>query len=259
MKILIVGAGGFVGTYLTEHLSKKHEVYPLYKGTLDLLDNTTVTTLLETLRVDIVINCLTFGGKEKVKENSASDVADNLAMFYNFYANQHLYTKYINIGSGIEKSKNNSAYAFSKRAISNIVKGNNKFITLRLYGCFGNGESNFRLLKKFLASTEPLKIADRQFDYFSIQDFGNVVEYVVNEIQTGDDRFCSYDIDCVYGQKMRLSEFLDYFCDINNVEKNFVVDSYASEPYIGDSRTIVKLQNTGLRLYGLAHGLKVYI
>ena len=57
MKILIVGAGGFVGTYLTEHLSKKHEVYPLYKGTLDLLDNTTVTTLLETLRDDIVINC----------------------------------------------------------------------------------------------------------------------------------------------------------------------------------------------------------
>jgi nucleoside-diphosphate-sugar epimerase len=259
MKILIIGAGGFVGTYLTENLSKKHEVYPLYKDTIDLLDTVTVATLLESIKVDIVINCLTFGGKEKVNENSSEDVSNNLAMFYNFYTNQHLYTKYINIGSGIEKSKNNSAYAFSKRAISNIVKGNNKFITLRLYGCFGKGESDFRLLKKFLASTEPLKIADRQFDYFSIQDFGNVVKYVVNEIQTGDERFCSYDIDCVYGQKMWLSEFLDYFCDINNIEKNFVVDSHASEPYIGDARTIVKLQNTGLRLYGLAHGLKVYI
>ena len=36
MKILIIGAGGFVGTYLTENLSKKHEVYPLYKDTIDL-------------------------------------------------------------------------------------------------------------------------------------------------------------------------------------------------------------------------------
>jgi dTDP-4-dehydrorhamnose reductase len=259
MKILIVGAGGFVGTYLTEHLSKKHEVYPLYKGTLDLLDNTTVTTLLETLRVDIVINCLTFGGKEKVKENSASDVADNIAMFYNFHNNQHLYTKYINIGSGIEKSKDNSAYAFSKRAIQNIIKNNSKFITLRLYGCFGKGEPDFRLLKKFLAAKEPLKIIDKHFDYFSIQDFGNVVEYIVNEVQTGEQKFHSHDIDCVYGQKMLLSEFLDYFCDINNIEKNFVVDSYSSESYTGDSHTLWKLQSVGLRLYGLAHGLKVYI
>jgi dTDP-4-dehydrorhamnose reductase len=259
MKVLIVGAGGFVGTYLTEHLSKKHEVYPLYKGTIDLLDNAIVTTLLETLKVDIVINCLTFGGKEKVKENSASDVADNLAMFYNFYTNQHLYTKYINIGSGIEKSKDNSAYAFSKRTIQNIIKNNSKFITLRLYGCFGKGEPDFRLLKKFLATKEPLKIIDKHFDYFSIQDFGNVVEYIVNEVQTGEQKFYSHDIDCVYGQKMLLSEFLDYFCDINNIEKNFVVDSYSSESYTGDSNTLCKLQNNGLRLYGLAHGLKVYI
>jgi len=259
MKVLIVGAGGFVGTYLTEHLSKKHEVYPLYKGTIDLLDNATVTTLLETLKIDIVINCLTFGGKEKVKENSASDVADNLAMFYNFYTNQHLYTKYINIGSGIEKSKDNSAYAFSKRAIQNIIKNNSKFITLRLYGCFGKGEPDFRLLKKFLAAKEPLKIIDKNFDYFSIQDFGNVVEYIVNEVQTGEQKFYSHEIDCVYGQKMLLSEFLDYFCDINNIEKNFVVDSYSSESYTGDSNTLWKLQSVGLRLYGLAHGLKVYI
>jgi dTDP-4-dehydrorhamnose reductase len=259
MKVLIIGAGGFVGTYLTEHLAKKHEVYPLYKDTLDLLDNSTVTTLLETLQIDIVINCLTFGGKEKVKENSATDVADNLAMFYNFYTNQHLYTKYINIGSGIEKSEDNSAYAFSKRTINNIIKNNNKFLTLRLYGCFGKGEPDFRLLKKFLSATEPLKIADKYFDYFSIQDFGNVVEYIVNETQTGNEQYYSYDIDCVYGQKMLLSEFLDYFCDINNIEKNFVVESYSDKHYTGDSNNLMKLQGGGLRLYGLAHGLKVYI
>ena len=259
MKILIVGAGGFVGTYLTNHLSKKYEVYPLYKDTIDLLDFKTVETLLSTIQFDVIINCLTFGGKQKVKENTASDVADNLAMFYNLYANQHLYTKYINIGSGIEKSKDNSAYAFSKRTIQNIIKGNNKFITLRLYGCFGKDEPDFRLLKKFLAAKEPLKIIDKHFDYFSIQDFGNVVQYIVNEVATGNELYHSYEIDCVYGQKMLLSEFLDYFCDINNIEKNFVVDSYSSEPYIGDSNTLYKLQSTGLRLYGLAHGLKVYI
>ena len=52
MKILIVGAGGFVGTYLTNHLSKKYEVYPLYKDTKDLLDFKTVETLLSTIQYD---------------------------------------------------------------------------------------------------------------------------------------------------------------------------------------------------------------
>jgi dTDP-4-dehydrorhamnose reductase len=260
MKILILGASGFIGKYLTETLSKKYEIVPVYKGTLDLLHAPTVTALLQTLQVDLVINCITFGGKEKENNNSAEDVGNNFALFYNFYINQHLYTKYINIGSGIEKTKDNSAYAFSKRAISNIAKDSDKFTTLRLYGCFGKDESNFRLLKKFIASKDPLKIIDKKFDYFSIQDFGNVVDYIASQIKNRTNEFWSNDIDCVYEKKLRLSEFLEYFCDINNIEKNFVVDSIG-EDYISEDTdyTLKKLQNSGLRLYGLAHGLKVYI
>lgn len=260
MKILIIGAGGFIGKYLTETLSKKYEVIPLYKNTIDLLHTPTVTTLLETLQVDVIVNCLTFGGKEKENNNSAEDVGNNLALFYNFHINQHLFTKYINIGSGIEKTKDTSAYAFSKRTISNIIKNNNKFITLRLYGCFGKDEPDFRLLKRFLASKEPLKIIDRKFDYFSIQDFGKMIDYVVTQIKNGTNAFYNYDIDCVYKHKITISEFLEYFCDINNIEKNFVVES-TDKDYISEEAdyTIEKLQMNGLRLYGLAHGLKVYI
>ena len=38
-KILIIGAGGFIGSYLTKILSTKHYVIPLHKGVINLLDN----------------------------------------------------------------------------------------------------------------------------------------------------------------------------------------------------------------------------
>ena len=113
------------------------------------------------------------------------------------------------------------------------------------------------MLKKFLASKEPFKIVnDRKFDYISIQDFYNIVKYTLSNLGT-----LKYNlIDCVYGQKIKVSEFLDLFCDINNIEKNYIVESTSDDNYVGNSDAIHSLINhRGLRLYGLAHGLKVYV
>jgi hypothetical protein len=126
-----------------------------------------------------------------------------------------------------------------------------------LFGCFGKNENESRLLKKFLASKEPLKIVnDRKFDYISIQDFYNIVKCTLSNLGT-----LKYNlIDCVYGQKIKVSEFLDLFCDINNVEKNYIIESTSDDNYVGNSDAIHSLTNhRGLRLYGLAHGLKVYV
>jgi dTDP-4-dehydrorhamnose reductase len=257
MRIIILGAGGFIGSYLTNELTTAHQVLPIYKDDIDLFDNETVRLLLEKVKPDVIINCITFGGKDKLHNNDASDVGKNLSLFYNFYSNSDLFKYFINIGSGIENKEAKNAYAFSKKAISNLIGDNKKFITLRLYGCFGKNENESRLLKKFLASKEPFKIVDdRKFDYISIQDFYNILKFILSNVGTLEYNV----IDCVYGQKITISEFLELFCDINNIEKNYIIESTSDDSYVGNSDIIRSLTNHhGLRLYGLAHGLKVYV
>lgn len=259
MRIIILGAGGFIGSYLTNELTTAHQVLPIYKDTVDLFDNETVRLLLEKVEPDVIINCLTFGGKDNLHNKDANDVSKNLSLFYNFYSNSDLFKYFINIGSGIEKTDSTSAYAFSKKAISNLIEGDSKFITLRLFGCFGKNENESRLLKRFLASKEPFKIVnDRPFDYISIQDFYNILKFVLENLGTLALKDVSL-IDCVYGEKITISEFLELFCDINNIEKNYIIDSTSNDSYVGNPDMIYRLKKYHrLRLYGLAHGLKEY-
>ena len=250
-KILILGAGGFIGSYITPRLSKNNIVMSITKPGIDVTDAAAVRNILELSEPDFVINCLTFGGNENFNSNDPNIVAKNLAMYYNFKSNSDLFGRYINIGSGIEQDfSNNSAYAFSKRMISKDLDPS-KFTNLKLFGCFGSDEKDSRLLKRFLASDGPFVLTnDRKFDYIYIGDFYKIIEYVINNNQYKS-------IDCVYSKKRTLSEFLRLFCDINNIDKEIIVESTSDNPYIGDSTILDFLPD--LDLYGIMYGMKEYM
>jgi dTDP-4-dehydrorhamnose reductase len=57
MKVLLAGAGGLVGRYLTEHLAHEHDVLPLTRGELDITDRAAVTRVASTNKPSLVINC----------------------------------------------------------------------------------------------------------------------------------------------------------------------------------------------------------
>jgi len=251
-NILILGAGGFIGSYIAPRLAKNNAVMSISKPGIDVTDAAAVRNVLELSQPDFVINCLTFGGNENVNSNDPSIVAKNLAMYYNFKSNSDLFGRYINIGSGIEQDySNNSAYAFSKRMISRDLDPS-KFTNLKLFGCFGSDEKDSRLLKRFLASDGPFVLTnDRKFDYIYIGDFYKIIEYVIN------NNYHHRQIDCVYKKKRTLSEFLQLFCDINNIDKEIVVESTSDNSYIGDSTTLDLLSN--FDLYGIMYGMKEYM
>jgi len=245
-KVMIIGASGFIGSYIAPLLNRTHEVIPIHKNEIDILDNDTVTKMLDIIRPDVIINCLTFGGKTELHENNAQNVGKNMAFFYNFYTNQDKFNFFINLGSGIElQGDENNAYAFSKRLINSL--------------CFGKGEPSHRLLKQYNSSEGEFKIKnDRLFDYFSVQDLYNVIEYSIDKFGT-KDWLVGDIVDCVYHNKITLSDFLGMYCDINNIEKRFVVESTSDEKYTGHSTDLYTLQeHGGLKLYGIGHGLKVY-
>ena len=91
-KVLIIGAQGFIGSFLSRNLSYDYDVYKIVKGSLDVLDLDVVYNFLKQNKFDIVVNCLTFGGKHQVNVIDETIVSDNLKLFNNFLLNSVIFT-----------------------------------------------------------------------------------------------------------------------------------------------------------------------
>jgi GDP-L-fucose synthase len=217
MKIAVLGANGFIGQVICKHFeSRGYEVHALTRSNIDLTDFTAVSNWLKTVQPDSVVNCATAMNTD-VYDNVYKDIRNNVSIFLNFYNNSKYFNKFINVGSGAEfdRTKNiesaletdimlsmpNDSYGFSKNIISRAVLEHDKFYTLRLFGCFHRSEPNFRLFKR-VANGEAVSIIDKQFDYFSAQDFCTVLEHYVN------NQAEHKDINCVYKEKLYLSQVL---------------------------------------------------
>ncbi|HTK37980.1 MAG TPA: dTDP-4-dehydrorhamnose reductase [Pyrinomonadaceae bacterium] len=57
MKVLITGAGGLVGSHLTDQLSRSHDVLALGRTDLDITDADQVFAFVEKESPDVIINC----------------------------------------------------------------------------------------------------------------------------------------------------------------------------------------------------------
>jgi GDP-L-fucose synthase len=267
ISVMIVGADGFIGSSATQKLSKQYHCIPIHKSNgIDFTNYNQVKQLLEATRPDVVLNCLAYSSKHCI-DNPGEEVGKNLSMFYNFYANKHLYNQYINIGSGAEFDRSTDidvalecdifnvlpgdAYGFNKNLVARLIAdAADKFITLRIFGCFGSTEWSSRLLKRFIQTPNFVLENDRYFDYVSIDDFLTVVKHVI------DNRITALDCNVVYDEKLLLSEFLNRFCKIHEKYSKFVVSSNSDKNYTGSS---AKLNSLCLRLSGLDVGLKNYL
>lgn len=268
-KILLIGATGFVGSNILQKLHNTYDIHSITKShNVDFADLDTVSNLLEQIKPDVVINCLTYGQKQ-LGPNPSLEVAKNISVFYNFLTCSDKFDQFINVGSGAEfdRAKNidcaeeidinkilpKDSYGFAKNLISRSIQSHaEKFITLRLFGCFGENEWPTRLLPKFLHSETALELQDRYFDYISIQDFVQIVDYVIQQ------RPQVNDINCVYSDKLKLSEILSLFCKLQNLVPKFVVTAQSQFNYTGASSRLNYYKDQ-LRLQGLEQGLRDYL
>lgn len=271
MKVAVLGARGFIGTYLCTYLwTMNYDVLPVVRETVDLADYTAVDQWLETHKPDIVVNAAISGGGVNVDEKNFSDLENNLTVFFNFF-NSYKSFRYINIGSGAEfdKSKDiylayepsivyckpKDTYGLSKNIISRCVTKRNDFLTLRLFGCFHKNEPEFRLFKKFLSGQFTV-LQDRYFDYFSLEDFVKVVEYFCRP----NTEISLKDINCVYSEKYKLSEILSKLKKIKNLDIPIYTDGVTHYHYTGSSMCLDTLRERQdfPKLAGLEKGLEKY-
>jgi UDP-glucose 4-epimerase len=255
MKILITGKTGFIGSHLFEFLSVYHDVVSLSKNKLDLTNRNEVHKYLQNNIFDIIIHTATIGGK--TGNNDGPEVLyNNIAMIFNLLHSKHPSTKLITFTSGYELDKNihlscdkNFAYHYpldyygmSKNIISRICKEYPDVYVFRLFGVYGEYETNNRFIKKNILNyinNQPIHIIqDRYLDFIYIDNILKIVNYYVNNIDNNLNHFT----DITLPKKYKLTEIIKV---INNLDKHKVEvitqkEGYDLE-YVGDSNYFTQL------------------
>jgi len=269
LNILITGAGGFLGQYLTHNLDQDYTVDARNRAGLDVTDATAVRQTLQSQWYDAVIHCAAEGRNDARAENPTI-VAHNLLGFGNLLANRELFGQLINIGTGAEfdldqdiyrvaeqaiwtRSPRHS-YGLSKNCIARLIDGHYDFYNLRIFGCFDASEDDRRPLKRLQSLAlqgEPFVIAeDREFDMISAADFAVVVRAGL------ENRLDYNDINVVYAQKHRLSDILKLYCSTHDIDPGMVqVTGTAKSNYSGDGS---RLAYNDIALQGLKNSIKNY-
>jgi nucleoside-diphosphate-sugar epimerase len=248
MRVLVTGANGFIGSNIITQLTDTPDItfYAGTRNTIDLYSQENVREYIEDNKIDCIIHCAIEGGRVGI-EDTPDIVHKNILMFENLMANSNRIIRFINIASGAEYDRRQSLmrlpwtmdnppiksvpvdyYGLSKYVISERMRdrGESNYINLRLFGCFGNYESDDRMIRKSIKNYingDPIIIhRDRYMDFFYVNDFVQIVKFYL----TIDDHFYKgnpsvfwKDMDISYYRKDKLSDIANI---INNLDKKKV-------------------------------------
>lgn len=194
-KILITGAGGFVGRNLAEYLpALGYDVHAFTHKALDLLDEAAVADTLAALNPEVIVHCATVGGTRKTGYDAgATDVVSkNLRMFFNLTRALKPGMRMINLGSGAEYDKRFAIpkisetefdkhvpvddYGYAKYVISKYIEKTGDITCLRVFGLFGRYEDcRFKFISNAIVKNLlglPIIINQNAvFDYLCVEDF----------------------------------------------------------------------------------------
>jgi GDP-L-fucose synthase len=253
MKIAVLGSRGFVGRNLAERFKREgHSVVGLTRDVIDLLNPLVVKHWLDTNRPDLIINAAAV----MTSSSNVADAHNNLGVFMNFYHNSHMFGKFIDTGSGAEFDRSRNidmveetelfrcwpadSYGFGQNLKGRLCVERENFYHLRIFNCFGTGEQPSRLIARFLNSDAQFRIInDRYFDFFGIDDLYTVVKHVSNAKYIP---IWQRDINCVYMQKIKLSDMIRLVCDVRGLSyDSFTIDSTSPLNYTGNGGRLASL------------------
>jgi nucleoside-diphosphate-sugar epimerase len=208
-QVCIVGASGFIGRHIAANFpgavcvtrSNFHHVFER--------------------PYELIINCAAVGGS-RMKPDDESVYYENVNTFTNIYKNAR-YTHMIWFSSGA--ASKDTPYGRSKKHIEDMVKDDPRIITLKIWGCFGLGEPEYRLLATAKRAGKVIIDKDRLFDYIHVS---KVVQMIFTIIEM--EFQCPRYIHMCYREKYLLSEVVKmagYQCSVLSPDLD--------EPYIGTS------------------------
>lgn len=227
-RILVTGAGGYVGKSIVRHLKDKYDVTGITRNEVDLTNRSEVRRFLTTHNhYNIIIHCAIEGGS-RLKVDDANVLHNNLLMFSNIMEFASPSSKIINIGSGAEYDRRNpiqpdkpkntiptDPYGMSKYFIAQHLRGIPNGYNLRIFGVFDENESETRFIKTAINSTLRGAVFNvlgpLEMSFIYMNDFIWMLERVINDETNGVREF-----DCVYPNDPKnddLTEIADYICE----------------------------------------------
>lgn len=263
-KILVTGARGFVGGFISNNLNE-YQIFKPLRQDLDLLNQAQVNQWFDNNQVDIVIHCA-LSGREVLSSLDPTYLSDGLLMFRNLWLNRHKFQKLINLGTAYEHdlSVDNTlikegdflnhlpltSYGYSKNIIARIIRETENFYNLRIFGNFHENESDQRFFKKVINNSDIFIHNDQYIDYIYMPDLLPPIRCIINDE-------CQYrDVNMVYPNKYRLSELAIMLCEIMNLDKNKIkVLGYNGNNLTGDGS---RLASFNFNLIGIEQGLRNY-
>ena len=120
-KILITGAGGFIGRNLKEQLEEHYQVLTPDKSELDLCDTSLVRSYLDKHHFDVIVHAANYGTADTSKPDPYKILNYGLRMFYNLAKCHDLYDKMLYFGSGAEFDVRH--YIYERRIFGDIYSG----------------------------------------------------------------------------------------------------------------------------------------
>ena len=198
-RILLTGAGGFLGRHLEAALGREHHVLAPRHGELELLDLDALRAWLDRNPVDLVLHAATWNATatgaspERVLEA-------NLRMFFHLAGEGHRYGRLVHLGSGAEFGRAfwradlreeelgrhvpGDAYGLSKFVAARFAQAAEGISHVRLFGVFGPGE-DWRV--RFPSGCavralfgRPLTLRqDRDFDYLDACDVASALAALI--------------------------------------------------------------------------------
>jgi GDP-L-fucose synthase len=248
MRILITGAGGFLGQALYKGLKDKYDVTPVTRRDFDLSNSIETRIYMRDRYFDLVLHTAVSGGN-RLEVDSSRDMDVNLTMYYKLVDNKLSYGKLISFGSGAELYMTNSPYGFSKQVIAKSIEGMDNFYNIRLFNVFDETEMNTRFIKSCIQryiDKEDMEIHQhKKMDFFYMEDLLKVVEYYI------ENNNLPKTYDCVYEEKKTLLSIADMINSLSNYKVAISVKSDIGTDYIGEYKPL------GLDYIGLEQGIRL--
>lgn len=223
MKVLITGAGGFVGRNLSESeiLNKNHlTTYMTSRNSLgyhcDLTNQLAVDHLIQTLSPDVIVNCASHASPQPTLENVRSIIDNNSKITFNLITSamdQNPDVHFINLSSIVVYGDSTDVLNENMGCYPSSIYGSSKLMCEQIVREFGSFYTNLRcsaiISEKYLTHGVVKAFKERILKeptfwaignrpgalkpYLYIDDLASAIDLIIHNHITGNLNVCPDD------------------------------------------------------------------
>ena len=216
-RVLLTGAGGFIGRNLKEALQERCVLFAPPHSELELLDGDALERYVAQRQIDVILHAAIH---VPVFHGAANELQNDMRMFLNLEKASRHVEKMLYFGSGAEFDKRYdirmagedafgrsvpvSEYGLAKYTMNMIARGSDNIYNLRLFGIFGKYELwQVKFLSNLCCKAAfglPLTVRrDCRFDFLYVEDLPDIVSWFMEHTPQW------HDYNVCHGQEYHLT------------------------------------------------------